>query len=655
MNKNLLSLIVFIFSYLIGNSQTADPVLFELKDSKVHVSEFKYIYEKNNRDNADYSKKSLSEYLELYKKFKLKVQKARDMKLDTIPSLKSELAGYRRQLAKSYLVDNEVSDRLVREVFNRQQKDRKIAHIFFKLDKYASPDEVNKKKNLAQETYNKLKEGADFAILAKRLSQDKITAKKAGVLGYFTAPMPDGFYDLETAMCNLKPGEISKPVKSQLGFHIIKLIEERPARGEMEIAHILIKKKLKSKQLVNAKSLVDSIYMKLKNNESFETLAKNYSHDKKTASKGGYLGFFGIGKYEPVFEEAAFAIKKDGDYSPIIESDIGYHIIKRISKQDNTNYDLSKKRIKTKIIKDSRFEKAKKTLIERIKKDAHFKYNQNVLNRFISTLDKDFYSYGWKSKSEDNSELISFGNTDKYSIKEFTAYCKSQGRLRARYLKKKDIKETVNELLEMFIDEKAISYEERNLEAKYPDFKSLMREYEEGILLFEATKLNVWDKASKDSTGLAEFYSLHKSNYTWKERAHIEEILIDSDNKKLIKKIYKCAKKKSKTKDKLLKKFNKKSDVLAINSSLIERTSNMAKGIKWKKGARSKPMIDSKNSRSSFIRITGFEPAGMKSLNEAKGYVIADYQDYLESIWVKKLKLEYPIKVNEEVFKSLIK
>lgn len=655
MSKKILSFLVAILFVSITYAQVNDPILFKVDGEPVLLSEFKYIYEKNNRDKADYSEATLTEYLDLYKKFKLKVRKARDMKLDTVPVLKSELAGYRKQLAKSYLVDNEVSEKLVKEVYERQHKDRKIAHIFFSIDKYAPAIRIDAVRKKANDTYNELIAGGDFSAICKKVSEDKSSANNEGDLGFFAIPMPDGFYDMETVMCELKPGEISKPVRSRLGFHIIKLVEDRTARGEIEIAQILVRKKLKNQTLLNAKNIIDSVYSKLESGIAFEALAKQYSQDKKTAKKGGNMGFFGIGKFDQRFEDAAFNLKNDGDYSKIVETKIGYHIIKRVSKQDNSNYNIVKKRIKGQIAKDSRFEMAKKTLIERIKKDAGFILNQELLDKFIAGIESDFYTYAWKSIEKDNSVLISFGEDVSYSIKTFSDYCRSNARIRVKFSKKMPIGEAVNSLLESFIDDKAIVYEEKSLEAKYPDFKSLMREYEEGILLFEATKLNVWDKASNDTLGLQSYFESNRNNYYWDERANVEEFLIASTDKKVLKKIRKCAKKRKRSSKKILKKFNKKEEVVELREDVLSYNSKDMAGLEWKLGAMSEMKVDESNKRSSFKRLINFEKKRLKTLKEARGYVIADYQDDLELKWVNKLRAEYPIELNKEVFNALIR
>jgi len=315
MRKIILALCLLEFGLSYG--QDADPILFTVGDDEVRVSEFQYIYEKNNADKADYSKASIDEYLNLYEIFKLKVHKARENGLDTIKTLQKELEGYRKQLANSYLKDKEISSRLVEEVYKRSQKDIEVSHIFIAAEPKASSEKILNAENMINDIHGKLKRngGSGFKGMAKTLSEDKVSSKKDGYLGYYTAPLPDGFYQFENAMYATPKGQISAPFRSKMGYHLIKVTDIREARGEMEIAHILVRKSEKGTLRVNATEKSDSVYKLLKAGKSFEALAKDFSDDKKTNTKGGYLGFFGVNQYEKAFEDAAFALKNDGDYS----------------------------------------------------------------------------------------------------------------------------------------------------------------------------------------------------------------------------------------------------------------------------------------------------------------------------------------------------
>jgi peptidyl-prolyl cis-trans isomerase SurA len=639
---------------LLGFSQSDDPVLFTVDELPVHVSEFKYIYTKTNGDKATFSKESLEEYLDLYVRFKMKVKKARDMQLDTIPSLQEELAGYRRQLANSYLVDKEVTEKLVREAYERSQKDIDISHIMFLVKKDASPADTLAAYQKALEAKKRLDAGEDFSKVAKEVSEDKSAKNNGGRLGYLTALLPNGFYTMETAMYSTPKGEISNPVRTALGYHLIKVHGDRPARGELEVAHILIRNDNHKEN--GAKTLIDSLYQAVQNGADLTELAKLHSEDKRTAKRGGYLGIFGINKYERSFEDGAFALSKDGEISEPFSTSIGWHIVKRISKKELGTYDLARRRLQPKVQADQRYQLAKDVMVDRIKTENAFKENQELLASVADTLSNKFLSPRWKAPKQNEATrevLFSFNDQTRFELWRFLSYCQRSTRARLRQRNEKTATVLKN-LYHDYVSEKAIAYEESQLEAKYPEFKALMREYEEGILLFEATKMQVWDRASQDTVGLKAFHEGNADKYQWGERADVTVYTVKATAKDQLEKIRKYSRKSEA--EKVLEKFNKDEQVVTVQQELIEKGKNKAlDAIEWKEGMLTDTEKLSINNALRFYRVNGVQAPSNKSLKEARGYIIADYQDFLEKAWIKELKSEYPVNVNSDVLAGLIK
>jgi len=650
-------MVIFLFCALqsiAAYTQANDPVLFEVADDAVHLSEFTYIYEKNNADNADYSKESLNEYLELYKKFKLKVKRAKAIGLDTVQALNEELAGYRSQLAKSYLKDKEISERLVTQVMDRMEQDVEVSHIFVSASPRARKESIEAAEQKIADIYDKVQEndGEYFETMAQTLSEDKISSKKGGRLGYYTAPLPDGFYNFENAMYETEVGKVSKPIRSKMGFHILKVSDKRPARGQLEISHILIRKEKSASINTKDQILADSVYNLVKDGRSFENMAAKFSDDLKTKSNGGYLGFFGINQYEASFENAAFGLAEDGDVSRPIQTKLGYHIIKRISKRDNSDKEKLKKRIENRIRKDDRFAIAEEKLLEDVKKQAGFREEKLTLKRFTTALNSDFYSYKWEQPSfNDNLNLFTLGE-ETYTLNDFASYVKTNIRERLKFSKNKPVQEAGEEMYDSFLKEKVMAYEESNLEKKYPDFKSLMQEYREGILLFEITKQEVWDKASQDSTGLKKFYDNNANQYMWPERANVYKYTITSTKKDDATAAYQYAQKKGH--DKFIKKYkDDKETFVKFTKETVSQEDKAVEGMTF--GKKSVSKLTHSGRTSTFYRFVESVKPVAKTLSEARGYVIADYQDYLESNWVKDLMKTYPIKVNQKVLKSITK
>ena len=635
------------------SAQKSDPVLFTVDKTPVHRSEFEYIYTKTNGKSADFSETSLQEYLDLYVKFKLKVKKAKDLQLDTIPQLKKELDGYRRQLADSYLIDKEVTEKLIKEAYDRSKQDVDISHILISIK---SEEDKEAAYQRAMDVKKRLENGEDFTTVAKEVSNDKSVARNGGNIGFVTVLFPNGFYPLESAAYTLPIGKLSDPILTSAGYHILKVNNRREARAQIEAAHILIRKKDGVKP-ATIKSEIDSIYKELQGGADFAEMARKHSEDKTTAPKGGNVGIFGINRYEKGFENAAFALKADNDYSEPVETSVGWHIIKRISKKDIQPYNIEKSRLETKVKKDDRFEAAKVAMIEKIKKENNFRENSEVLDKYINSLTDTFLTFKWKAPVEKSEDVIfSLGKQNEVTLGQFTDYLGNASRKRLRMGRNADINEAARSLYSDFVNEQCLAHEEKQLEKKYPDFKALMREYQEGILLFEATKMLVWDKASQDSTGLEKFFQTIQGKYRWTDRAVTTTYRISADNKDKLPELRAFAAEHSA--EEVLAKFNTEDQkiILSADTKTFEKGRNPdLNSMDWTVGALSQSEENKRTRTFKFLKIEDVLPPAEKSLKEARGYIVADYQDQLEKEWVESLRKEYKVKIDQKVFNDMVK
>ena len=383
----LLTLISLTIGSLFAQEKDA-RVLFSVEDDPVTVEEFTYIYSKTNGEQADFSEASLQEYLDLYVKFKLKVQRAKAMRLDTIVALQDELAGYRRQLADSYLIDRAIGDQLIKDAYDHTTEDADISHILFNLRKEPQPADTLAAYQKAMDAYNRIQKGEDFATIAKALSGDRYSREKGGRIGCTTALYPAGLHALEYAAFSQDIGIVSKPIRTQAGYHLLKVNERRPARGEIEVAHILIRTDTRDSEA--AKVIIDSLHQILGSGANFEQLARASSEDGRTATNNGYLGFFGISRYERPFEDAAFALATDGAYTAPVQTSLGWHIIKRISRKEIQPFEVEKARLEGKVRQDARFEEAKKALLVRIR------LHHLPVESTCPTFGRDFIQLGWR-------------------------------------------------------------------------------------------------------------------------------------------------------------------------------------------------------------------------------------------------------------------
>jgi peptidyl-prolyl cis-trans isomerase SurA len=659
MIRNLVLSSALIFS-LSASAQKADKnaTIFTVSGQPVKVSEFEYVYTKNNINNqADYSEKSLTDYLNLYENFRLKVKEAEEMKLDTISTLRTELDGYRKQLAKSYLSDKEITDQLIQEAYDRSKQEVNVSHLLVGCDEGANPADSLAAYKKAVEYRARLLKGEDFGKLAKESATkdkgDPSAKDNGGALGWFTVFQV--VYPFETMAYSMKPGDISMPVRTQYGYHIIKLNKTRPAQGEIHVAHVLLKfaENSTDEEKNKVKAHIDSVYAQLtKGTMKWEDAVTFVSEDRTSKNKKGELQWFGVGRMMPEFEEAAYALTKDGEISKPVKTAYGWHIIKRLEKRDVPPFSEVKNDFKKKVERDSRSSVAKTKLVERIKKENGFSETHLNKSEVFAAIDSNQIRSGIRKDSiKFAKDLPLFHLAGKaYMTSEFAQYLERTAKRRSD----KSKEGLLNEYYEGWVTQKCLDYEEGMLENKKPEFASLMREYREGILIFELSDRMVWGKATKDTIGLQQFYDNNKSKYMWKDRADAE--ICNCTDKKICDEAHKMAEK-GKSPEDIQKKLNKEgssSKVSIITGKYEKGQYDVVDKTNWTKAVTAVTQLGN-DSSYQFVNIRNIVQPEPKTLKEAKGYVVSDYQEYLEKKLLSDLRQKYPIVVSQEVFRSLIK
>lgn len=681
---------VLILTDLSVTAQSAnDPVLMTIGGSPVSKSEFERVYRKNNNREDLSDPAAVQEYMQLFINYKLKVKEAETLRLDTGSAFVSELNGYKKQLAQPYLTDKDVSEELIKEAYERMKKEVRASHVLIKVAADALPkdtleawsrimiirDHLTGKAITAQRLaeYEAIAKKAfkgdtsllsrvealkqairikgsnaetSFTSIAKSISDDPSAADNGGDLGYFTALMM--VYPFETAAYNTKPGEISQPVRTKFGYHLIRVSDVRPASGEIHTAHIMVKLAPNSHDSVvnQAKQKIDEIYSKLKAGEKFEDLAQQYSDDRGSAKSGGVLPWFGTGRMVAEFEKAAFALANDGDVSQPIKTSYGWHIIKRLEKRPLASFDEKKAELKNQIQRDSRSEMSKSSMIARIKKENAFKEFTKNKDEIINALDTNLVNGEWNAASVSrlNKPLFSLGGKI-YTQTDFANYIVSRQTKRSNT----NAQAIGYSMYDNYVNESCIEFEESQLENKYSEFRNLMREYRDGILLFDLTDKMVWSKAVKDSAGLADFYENNKQNYMWGKRC--KAIVYICSSKDIAGRVKKMLKK-GESADKIAAEINDKSQ---LNVSIKEGTFSKGENewvdqVTWVKGIA--PEIV-KGSQVVIVDIKSVLEPMPKSLDEAKGLVTSDYQNNLEQQWLSELRSKYEVKINDEVLKTI--
>ncbi len=641
---------VFILS---AQNVDKNSTIFSVAGQPVSVDEFEYVYTKNNINNqSDFSEKSLMDYLSLYENFRLKVKEAEALKLDTIVSLQNELEGYRKQLAKSFLTDREISSQLIKEAYDRSLTEINTSHILVKCDENANPADTLLAYKKAMDIRKRILKGEDFGKIAQELSDDPSAKQNKGDIGYFTVFQT--VYPFETAAYNAKIGEVSMPVRTNFGYHLVKKLSVRNAQGEITVAHLLKKfpENATPDQKAASFKLIDSIYSQLKKGQlSFDAAVRQFSDDRTSKNKGGELPPFGTGRMVPEFENAAFELNVNGDFSKPVQTAYGWHIIKRLDRKEIPSYEETKADLKRKVERDSRSQVAKTKLIDRIKSENGF--SEALANKSLTfnTISNDITNGIFSADSlKINQSMTLFSLAGQsFKIADFTKYVESIKRKRAD--KTKD--QLLAEYYDNFVSQKALDYEESQLEKKKPEFANLMREYRDGILLFELTDRKVWSYALKDTAGLEAFHNQNKSKYMWGDRAVAE--VYNCTDKKIATAAHKLAIK-NKTVPAITTKLNNNktnSKVSVIEGKYEKGQYDVVDNAGWQAGVTAPKMLA--DSSYQFVRITRIASPEPKSLKEAKGFIISDYQEYLEKSWLTELRQKYPIVVNEQVLKGLVR
>jgi peptidyl-prolyl cis-trans isomerase SurA len=648
MKKITLILLVLIISASSFNklkAQGKDPVLLTIGNETITKSEFEKVFRKNNK-SATIDQKALTDYLDLFINYKLKVKEAVEMGMDTASSFVSELAGYRKQLAQPYLVDKEVTDKLLHEAYDRMQKDVHVSHILIKCASDALPKDTLEAYNRALKIRERIMKGEDFGKVAKETSEDPSAKDNLGDLGFFSAMQM--VYSFESAAFNAKVGEVTMPIRTKFGYHIIKKIDERKDAGEVTVAHIMAKcKDCKPEDSAKAVQKINEISEKLKNGGNFEELCKQYSDDQGSSKNGGVLPAFKSGRMVPEFENAAFALKNKGDISQPIRSPYGWHIIKLINRKPIGTYDEMLGELKANIAKDSRSEVGKTSMVNKIKKDYKFKDDSKAVEDFYNVVDSTLVQGKWDASKASSLNKTMFTLLDKkYTQKDFAKYITEHQTSR----KNTSPQAIINSMYDQFVIESCLGFEESRLDLKYPEFKDLMTEYKDGILLFNLTDKKVWSKAVKDTVGLQDYYNSHKSNYTWGQR--LEGAIYNCSSDEVATKVRELLMDKRLTNDSIVSIINSNSQLnLSVKEGKFSRGDNQyVDTIKWVKGVSNN--IPSGKS-IIIVNVKDILPPQPKTLEDARGSVTADFQALLEKEWIKSLRSKYPYKINQEVLAQI--
>ncbi len=629
-------------------SQT-DNIVLEVGDQKVTTDEFKYVYKKNNDDEDNlYSKKSLRDYANLYTDFKLKVQAARDDGLDTLPKLERELRTYKKQLAEPYLQSDSVMQSLLNEAYDRYRQQIKARHISVRVPRGAPASDTAEARKLLSTIREEAISGMSMEKLAKQYSK----RVSAGALGYFS--VFDQPYKIENVAYNLNEGSLSKPIRTDFGYHLIKLIDKRPYKGKMKTKHIMVKRGKSSNNEAqgeeSAQKNIDSIYQMLKSGAKFSKVARVYSDDKRSSRKGGELPAFDrtTPKFPGKFKKQAYSLQKDGAITKPFRTQYGYHILKRTGLKTPDSFEAIKPKLKKQLKQSQRYRLIKEAVAKRVKRKNNFKQYKVNWDPLEAQLDSTFKTGEWTIKNPKplKTKLFRIGEKT-YQLLDYAKYLEDKkGQELGQYQYQSY---ALKALYDKYRRQKILDYERQHLKSNHPEFRHLLNEYEEGVLLFEIMDRKVWKKAVKDSAGLRAYFEDNKDQYKLPKSEVVTYYRFASpEGQQQAFQQLKAGEAHSVVKQNLRNTLQS-NDWIQRHDTFTKRQQSFMKNV----GKKPKVYHFKADSQYYVVDLKSTIPAKKASFKDVRGQVVADYQQHLESKWLEQLRKRYTVKLHEDVLESL--
>lgn len=635
--------LVFIVSIVFGFSsfaQKSDDILFAVNDQPVYTKEFLRVYRKNLDLVQDESQKDVDEYLKLFIDYKLKLAEAKALGFDKKPSYIKEFNSYKKQLSKNYLTDHKVTDTLVEEAYERISYDVNARHILVRIEPHEK-DTI--------EAYNKI------LNLKERFQKEGFDKVKTSVhngntvfvedLGYFS-----GFkmvYDFENVAYNTTVGTISQPFRTQFGYHVVEVLDKRKSRGEVTVGHIMVMNQQKDSTVI-PETRIREIYSLIQQGQEFESLAKQFSEDKSSASKGGKLSAFKSGQLSSVkFENKAFEMQDIGEISTPFESDYGWHIIKLYDKKPLQPFEEMKRSLEQRVKRDSRSKLINSSMVNFLKKKYNVNNDNDALAYFETIIDDSYFNKSWSIPETLKKEqaFLAIGNKT-YTYLDFANHLKSAQRAVSR-------KMSPNELIQLqyeaFLDQEVMAYHEENLEFENEDYANILNEYREGLLLFDLMETKIWSAVKNDTLALQNYYQASKDKYKWPER--VDATVITSANKNHI-----LAAKKALENNLSVEEIkgkintNNQQSIIVTSGLMAKENQSLPDNFEFKVGVS---RIYDSNKSFHVVKVKEVLPESIKSFEDAQGPVISEYQEIYEKNWLKDLAKKYEVNINQDILNKV--
>lgn len=639
MKKGLLSLAIIVAATGIVQAKgNQSPILMTIDGKPVTLREFEYLYHKNNTQQATIQ--PIDEYLQMFITYKQKVADAEAEGIDKSQAFQNEFDGYRRDLAEPYLRVQEVEDSLINAIYERMKEEVDVSHIM--LANHGADINPAEQKTRLDSIRTAILSGSDFEQLARRFSIDRSVVRNGGRMGYITAgKLP---YTFEDAAYTTPVGEISPVIETPFGFHIVKVNDRRPARGQVLVEHILkLTQGLPASEAEAKKAQIDSIATLIANGGDFEAIARQESEDPGSKREGGRLNWFGTGMMVPEFEETSFALQ-NGQVSAPIKTAYGYHIIKKLNSKGIEPLSAVAPAIKNAIAQDERGQLPRKRKVEQL----HAKFKASINRRNLEKIKSEIIANGGLDSALQTKYLtadIPMASFGKHAIPLSEIISELPPTLPGTPIEQGEMLEQITS---RNLDNALIEAERHNLAETNADYGNLLNEYRDGMLLFEVSDRKVWSKAKQDKEGLEEYFRANRDKYRWdKPRYKGYVVFATSDSVMNAARNYLVE------------------NTIPSDSLVISLRKQFGKDVKIEKVIAAQ----GENEITDYLGFAGKKPEAKgkwawyfpfrdkvldapEEAADVRGAVTGDYQNRLEEQWVTELKQKYPVKVNKKVLKK---
>ena len=647
MNK-IITLSVFLF--FLTNSvfaQKNEDVLMTIDDQPVLASEFKRVYLKNLDLVLEESQKSVDGYLKLFVDYKLKVAEAYSQGFDQSDTYKKDFSKYEEQLSRNYIFEDKVTSELAKEAFERNLEEIEASHILIMVNYDAVPRDTlaafDKIKGIRDRA---LKE--DFTALARETSEEPGIEKSGGNLGYFTAFAL--VYPFETAAYATEVGEVSEIIRTQFGYHIIKVHDRRMKEPEITVSHIMISTKEGTSSYV-PEARIGELYVLLEQGDSFESLAKQYSDDKNSGKNGGRIKRFSKGGLRSsVFEEAAYKLENPGDISNPIKTEFGWHIIRLEEKHPLPTYEEKREILERRVKEGSRSKIVTQAVKVKIKEKFGFVNETGYSPYFDTYVGDEVVKRKWvydTIPASENKKMFTIGDRDFY-FDDFARFIQKRQYASKRYISRITL---MTDFYDEFETLQLKTYFREKLELENEEYAGIISEYRDGLLIFDVMGKNVWRKAKKDSVGQLQYFEDHKLKYQWKTRVDVE--ILATTKEDVVDELEKLMKE-GKTGKEIRGLLNKDNEVnVLLTKGVFEiGRSELPSGFLPDMGVS---IIYTENESFIIINVKEITPPGPRVFEEIKGRVLSDYQTFIEEQWMDQLRAKYKVEINKKTLKKLKK